>query len=181
MPTVTGPVDAEYSSYAWIGIDGWGGLNNLFQAGLDIRAIPSDNGDYYPQFRGYYEWYPGGANFFSTDELPLASGDSLFIKLTVTTETSGTVYLENQSTGKSQSFDFDEPNYPLTGRYAEWIVEQFADNVLPDFGSIEFSGNVAGLQDGSTDDSSAASLIQITTDDMFVKLQDASVVFSYES
>jgi hypothetical protein len=41
LPTITGPTDAEYSAYFWVGIDGRGNLNNLFQAGIDIQAIQS--------------------------------------------------------------------------------------------------------------------------------------------
>lgn len=148
VPTVTGPINAAYSAYAWVGIDGWHGLDNLFQAGLDIKGIESDDGSYYPQFRGYYEWYPEDAQFFSTDELPLSSGDTLYVNITATSATTGTIYLENETQGKAQSFNFVEPNYPLTGKYAEWIVEEFSDVAIPSFGSITFTSNFATTSDG---------------------------------
>ncbi|KAJ5120465.1 acid proteinase [Penicillium bovifimosum] len=163
VPTVTGPMNAEYSAYAWIGIDGWDGLDNLFQAGLDIQGIESDDGSYYPQFRGYYEWYPEDAQFFSTDELPLSSGDTLYVNITAHSATTGTIYLENETQGKSKSFDFDEPSYPLRGRYAEWIVEEFSDVTLPAFGSITFDSNLAITSHGTSFDGSSASLIQADT------------------
>ncbi|KAJ5815170.1 hypothetical protein N7474_006947 [Penicillium riverlandense] len=160
VPTVTGPHDAAYSAYAWLGIDGWGGLDNLFQAGLDIRGVKSHDGSYLPQFRGYYEWYPEDAQFFTTDDLPLTSGDALYINITATSTTTGTIYLENKNNRKSQTFSFDEPSYPLTGKYAEWIVEEFSENPVPFFGSINFASPLATTSNGDSFDISSASLIQ---------------------
>lgn len=178
LPTITGPTDAEYSAYVWVGIDGWGGLNNLFQAGIDIQAIQSDDGSYYPQFRGYYEWYPEGPQFYAIDELPLSNGDTLYINITATSKTTGTVYLENETNGISQSFNFDEPDYPLTGRYAEWIVEEFSENPVPYFGSINFASTWATTWDGNSSDASSASLVQVDDDRLQAAISGSTVSIS---
>lgn len=172
VPSVTGPIDAAYSAYAWIGIDGWGGLNNLFQAGLDVRGIEAADGTYEPQFRGYFEWYPEEANFFTIDELPLSSGDTLLVRIVASSSTKGTVYLENNSTGESKEYNFDEPSYALTGTYAEWIVEEFSSNTVPSNCIFEFQAAEAQMQNGQTLDASSGSLVQV---------EDGRLVASFEN
>jgi hypothetical protein len=97
VPTVTGPVNADHFAYAWVGIDGWEGLNNLFQAGLDVRGVQAADKSYYPQFRGYFEWYKRDPLFSEPNELPLKSGDVLLVSINATSSTTGTVYLENRN------------------------------------------------------------------------------------
>lgn len=172
VPSVTGPIDAAYSAYAWIGIDGWGGLNNLFQAGLDVRGIEAADGTYEPQFRGYFEWYPEEANFFTIDELPLSSGDTLLVRIVASSSTKGTVYLENERTGESKEYNFDEPSYALTGTYAEWIVEEFSNNTVPSNCIFEFQSAEAQMQNGQTLDASSGSLVQV---------EDGRLVASFEN
>jgi hypothetical protein len=171
VPSVTGPIDAAYSAYAWIGIDGWGGLDHLFQAGLDVRGVQASDGTYVPQFRGYFEWYPEGANFSSPNEFPLLSGDTLLVRIVASSSTQGTVYLENGRTGESKEYTFDEPLYPLTGQYAEWIVEEFNSNALPSNCIFEFQSTKAQMNDGQTLDASSASLVQV---------QDGRLVASFD-
>lgn len=172
VPSVTGPIDAAYSAYAWIGIDGWDGLNNLFQAGLDVRGIEAADGTYEPQFRGYFEWYPEEAKFFTTDELPLSSGDTLLVRIVASSSTQGTVYLENERTGKSKEYNFDEPSYALTGKYAEWIVEEFSNNAVPSNCIFEFQSAEAQMQNGQKLDASSGSLVQV---------DDGRLVASFEN
>ncbi|KAJ5453490.1 uncharacterized protein N7458_004446 [Penicillium daleae] len=107
------------------------------------------------------EWYPEGPQFYTIDELPLSSGDTFYINITATSKTTGTIYLENETNGISQSFNFDEPSYPLTGRYAEWIVEEFSEDPVPYFGSINFASTWATTWDGNAFDVSSASLVQV--------------------
>jgi hypothetical protein len=161
VPTVTGPVNANYSAYAWVGIDGWNGLNNLFQAGLDVRGVQEADKSYYPQFRGYFEWYKRDPLFSEPDQLPLKSGDVLLVSINATSSTTGTVYLENRNTGLSFTHDFNEPNLPLTGRYAEWIVEEFVGNQVPSNAVFEFQSTLASTAGGKSFDASAASLVQV--------------------
>jgi hypothetical protein len=161
VPTVTGPVNANYSAYAWVGIDGWNGLNNLFQAGLDVRGVQEVDKSYYPQFRGYFEWYKRDPLFSEPDQLPLKSGDVLLVSINATSSTTGTVYLENRNTGLSFTHDFNEPDLPLTGRYAEWIVEEFVGNQVPSNAVFEFQSTLASTAGGKSFDASAASLVQV--------------------
>jgi hypothetical protein len=161
VPTVTGPVNANYSAYAWVGIDGWNGLNNLFQAGLDVRGVQEVDKSYYPQFRGYFEWYKRDPLFSEPDQLPLKSGDVLLVSINATSSTTGTVYLENRNTGLSFTHDSNEPDLPLTGRYAEWIVEEFVGNQVPSNAVFEFQSTLASTAGGKSFDASAASLVQV--------------------
>jgi hypothetical protein len=161
VPTVTGPVNANYSAYAWVGIDGWNGLNNLFQAGLDVRGVQEADKSYYPQFRGYFEWYKRDPLFSEPDQLPLKSGDVLLVSINATSSTTGTVYLENRNTGLSFTHDSNEPDLPLTGRYAEWIVEEFVGNQVPSNAVFEFQSTLASTAGGKSFDASAASLVQV--------------------
>lgn len=162
VPTVTGPVDADYSAYAWIGIDGWGGLDNLFQAGLDVRGVQANDGSYEPQFRGYFEWYPEEAMFFEPGQLPLSSGDVLYVNINASSTTSGTVYLENERTGQYMTHTFNEPQYPLQGTYAEWIVEEFKNNPVPSDSLFKFQSTAAYTANGNQIAASSASLVQVT-------------------
>jgi hypothetical protein len=161
VPIVTGPVNANYSAYAWVGIDGWNGLNNLFQAGLDVRGVQEADKSYYPQFRGYFEWYKRDPLFSEPDQLPLKSGDVLLVSINATSSTTGTVYLENRNTGLSFTHDSNEPDLPLTGRYAEWIVEEFVGNQVPSNAVFEFQSTLASTAGGKSFDASAASLVQV--------------------
>jgi hypothetical protein len=86
--------------------------------------------------------------FSEPNELPLKSGDVLLVSINATSSTTGTVYLENRNTGLSFTHDFNEPDLPLAGRYAEWIVEEFVRNEVP-------SNAVFGF------DASSASLVQV--------------------
>jgi hypothetical protein len=161
VPTVTGPVNADYSAYAWVGIDGWEGLNNLFQAGLDVRGVQAADRSYYPQFRGYFEWYKRDPLFSEPNELPLKSGDVLLVSINATSSTTGTVYLENRNTGLSFTHDFNEPDLPLAGRYAEWIVEEFVRNEVPSNAVFDFQSTLASTAGGKSFDASSASLVQV--------------------
>lgn len=140
--------------------------------------MESEDGSYYPQFRGYYEWYPEDAKFFTIDELPLSSGDSLSINITATSTTTGIIYLENETTGDYQSFQYDEPDYPLTGKYAEWIVEEFSSDPVPFFGSIDFTSTLAITSDGNSFDASSASLVQVEDGRLNANLEGAIVSVS---
>jgi hypothetical protein len=161
VPTVTGPVNADYSAYTWVGIDGWEGLNDLFQAGLDVRGVQAADKSYYPQFRGYFEWYKRDPLFSEPNELPLKSGDVLLVSINATSSTTGTVYLENRNTGLSFTHDFNEPDLPLTGQYAEWIVEEFVRNEVPSNAVFDFQATLTSTAGGKSFDASSASLVQV--------------------
>jgi hypothetical protein len=180
VPTVTGPSDAYYSAYAWIGIDGWEDAQNIWQAGLDIRGV-EQGGEIVPILDGWYEWYPLNPEFISVSDLPISAGDSLFMNVTLYTSTSGIMILENLTTGKSVQRTMEEPKYPLQGAYAEWILEGFYNSdtqqlqALPDFGSIVFSDTTATTSSGNVYNAESASLVQLAEPGLSASMSGSSV------
>ncbi|OAA53085.1 Concanavalin A-like lectin/glucanase [Cordyceps fumosorosea ARSEF 2679] len=107
-------------AYQWVGIDG--GLDQncltLLQAGTYYKL---DDG---PGTYGF--WY----EFLPADPVLLDSptevkpGDEVFVKVTATSNTAGTAYMENKTTGKSFSVDMKAPKGSrLCQSYVEWIQE----------------------------------------------------------
>ncbi|MFE2958452.1 G1 family glutamic endopeptidase [Nocardia tengchongensis] len=153
------------SVYAWIGIDGIFGTNDVVQAGIacDIRYVSPDGiapkvvlKNYYP----WFEWFNGNdpnradpANVaVSISNLPISPGDQVAGIITIHSPTLAFVYLANGTTRKLTSFSFppqiNNPPDPAKGNTAEWIVERPGDGVgglrtLPVYEPVVFNNALA--------------------------------------
>lgn len=98
--------NSEYTAAcAWLGIDGWNGSTSLFQAGVDFWMMDGEL-----TYNAWYEWVPDTSyNYTVSDIGEISAGDVLNLKLVATSETSGTILLENETTGKSHTMDLDAP------------------------------------------------------------------------
>ena len=150
-------------------------MNNLFQAALDVRAIEK-HGKYISQFRGYLEWFYNSPEYFGPTDLTLSSGNTLSITVNATSPTTGIVSLENLSTGPSRSRVFHEPNYPLIGRVAEWIVEEFpGDKEVPSNSSFEFRSTKVYTANGQVFDASLGYLAQVYDNRLKARFEGSNV------
>ncbi|KAJ5497597.1 Concanavalin A-like lectin/glucanases superfamily [Penicillium fimorum] len=131
----------NYCASAWVGIDGDTCNTAILQTGIDF-CIQGDTTSY----SAWYEWYPDYAHDFSN--IQISAGDVIKARVDATSRNSGSVALENLSTGVSVTHIFPQD---LGGRLcefnAEWIVEDFSVNnamtPFTNFGTVVFSNAVA--------------------------------------
>ena len=110
----------------------------------------------------WYEWYPDYAYDFSG--ISFSAGDTVTVTVTATSKTGGTATITNKSTGKTVSHTFS--GQPSLCEYnAEWIVEAYDEggDLLPFFAfdTIAFTGASATTVDGTTVDTTGATIFDI--------------------
>ena len=104
-----------------------------------------------PCATAWYEWYPADSVYF--DDVTFDHGDSVTVTVTATSLTSGTTTFTNNSKGKSVTFSANS-TFPLCMQDAEWIVEDFTDELesaamLPNFDLVHFKDASVIASDGS--------------------------------
>ncbi|KAJ5710535.1 hypothetical protein N7488_004691 [Penicillium malachiteum] len=180
VPVPTSSATHVQAASAWVGIDGFMDSGALLQAGIDIVAYKDQPG----YFKGWYEWYPGGAIGF---DLAIHAGDVLVTTVYSTSDSSGVAILENKSIGENCTVTLTAPSSAstLTGRSVEWIVEDYQNGGkkvdMVDFGTVTFTGMKAGAKDGEAFgvDTAAASVVNMVTGDRVeveANMVDSSVV-----
>ncbi|RAL58708.1 hypothetical protein DID88_003065 [Monilinia fructigena] len=137
----TGETSAsEFTASTWVGIDGYN-CDNLWQAGID-STIQKSNGEI--SYYAWYEWYP--ASTVVIDLGSLSANDIISVNLTTSGFNTGTVVMENKSTGRSFTKTISSDK-TLCGVSAEWIMEDLStdssDIGLASYGSVTFSDAVA--------------------------------------
>ncbi|EPS99593.1 hypothetical protein FOMPIDRAFT_1124041 [Fomitopsis schrenkii] len=148
VPTPNAPSggSGSYSAAAWVGIDGDTCSNAILQTGVDFTIDDSGSVSY----GAWYEWYPEPSYDF--DSISFSAGDSVQLTVTASSTTSGTVVIENLSTGQTVTQDLTS-SYELCEENAEWIVEDYeeGDSLVPfaDFGTVTFTGASATTGSGS--------------------------------
>ena len=153
----------SYSASAWVGIDGDTYSAAILQAGADFTVTKSGSSSSY-SYDLWYEWYPNYAIDFSN--FPVTSGNVINVKVTATSTSTGTVVMENLTTGKTvtQSVSAPSSSSHLGGQNAEWIVEDFDSGgsqvAFANFGTVTFTGCVAKTA-SSTLSVSGATVIEI--------------------
>ncbi|KIK64175.1 hypothetical protein GYMLUDRAFT_40461 [Collybiopsis luxurians FD-317 M1] len=125
---------AAGSAAIWVGIDGVTAGTPLLQTGIDIGVSASG----VTSFSAWYEWLPGPS--FKFNELDIHAGDVIIASVEMINSTTGTVGIENISTGNESAIVLSAPSpqSTLTGLNAEWIVEDFesAGGVLVPFANF---------------------------------------------
>ncbi len=137
VPTPRGG-SADQSGAAWVGIDGDSCQAALLQTGIDFYGDGS--------FDAWWEWIPDNVVMF--DDFPLSVGDKIYMEVDASSKTTGVAILENLTTGKKATHTFKRTPSTLCETDAEWIVEDFADN-LAGFSEITFTNNSATTSSGT--------------------------------
>jgi hypothetical protein len=109
----------------------------------------------------WYEWWPANPLALSININP---GDSVTLSVAATSTTSGTVTIENNTSGKSVSQNVSS-TAPLCQQNAEWILEAYVENgddvPFADFHSVKFTKASAGLLAGGSVGPAKAAVIGI--------------------
>ncbi|KAJ4464535.1 aspergillopepsin-2 heavy chain [Lentinula edodes] len=165
--TVTGTftvpsISGNGAASAWVGIDGVTYTDAILQAGLDFTIS-----DGTISYDAWYEWYPDTA--FDISGFDISEGDSITVTVDATSDTEGTITLENTSTGQSvtQTVSAPDSSATLGGQNVEWIVEDFEENgslvTLCDFGTITFT-DASASAGSSTVDLTDGDIVDISQD-----------------
>ncbi|GAP89391.2 putative acid proteinase protein [Rosellinia necatrix] len=136
-----------YSASAWVGIDGSTCQSAILQTGVDFSARGGT-----VTYEGWYEWYPDYSYRFSN--FKIAGGDTITMTVIATSKNSGSVTLDNRTTGQSVTHTFTNQVGNLCHTNAEWIVEDFSqgNSLVPfaNFGTVAFTNasanGVIGLE-----------------------------------
>ncbi|KAB8301237.1 hypothetical protein EYC80_003124 [Monilinia laxa] len=95
-------------------------------------------------YYAWYEWYPAATEVIDLGSL--SANDIISVNLTTSGFNTGTVVMENKSTGKSFTKTISSDK-TLCGVSAEWIVEDLSidssDIGLASYGSVTFSDAIA--------------------------------------
>jgi hypothetical protein len=184
VPTPRTPPDGnsstQYAAAAWVGIDGYTCGTALIQTGI---AIWIQNGQ--PWYNAWYEWFPEASGNF--DDFAVNAGHIIKMDVEASSNTSGTVTLNNLSTGQSVSHRFSGQSESLCQKNAEWVVEDFTGEnstaLVPfiDFTTVTFT-EASAVSHGSTVDTTGATIMDIKQDKQILTSCSANgseVVCSY--
>ncbi|APA05637.1 hypothetical protein SS1G_02038 [Sclerotinia sclerotiorum 1980 UF-70] len=176
----TGETSAsDFTASSWVGIDGYN-CDNLWQAGVDSTIEKSTGAiSYY----AWYEWYPAGTQVI--DLGTLTAEDVISVNLTTSGFNTGTVVMENKSTGKSYTKTVSSTN-TLCGVSAEWIMEDLSIDTntegLANYGSVVFTDAIATTSSKTVNPSGANIMdIETTSNAILTKttVTDNSVTIAY--
>ncbi|KAE9396567.1 hypothetical protein BT96DRAFT_958149 [Gymnopus androsaceus JB14] len=139
---------SEQCASAWVGIDGDTCETAILQTGVDFCVEGTE-----VSFDGWYEFFPADSDDF---DISFSAGDSVTLTATVSSTTSGTLKIVNNSKGTSVSKAVTS-TAKLCETNAEWIVEDFEEcdgndcSLVPfaDFGTVEFTGAEATTSSGT--------------------------------
>jgi hypothetical protein len=156
VPAPKRPAGADnstsYAGSAWVGIDGDTCQNAIIQTGINFYFL----GDYVV-YGAWYEWYPYSSSSFSG--ISIRPGQVIQMSVIATSTTSGSVALNNLSTGQSVNHTFTGIGRPLCQTNAEWILEDYTSLGITvpfaDFGTVKFQNATAWTSSGSVTPSNA--------------------------
>jgi hypothetical protein len=184
QPSVpSGKSSGTYSASAWVGIDGDTYQNAIWQSGIDVTVTKSGSSLSY-SYDAWYEWYPDYAYDFSG--ITLTAGNTISVSLTTSSSTTGSVVLENVSTGETVTKTITSSS-ALGGKNAEWIVEDYEENgslvALADWGTVTFTDAVATGSGGTSEGPSTADVIDLESSSgsilSSVSVSSSEVVVTY--
>ena len=152
VPTVT-LVDPKFPGSievaCWVGLDGWGGIPSVLQAGVVVRVDPvppPGAAAGVVQYQAFMEWAPGRP--YAISNLPVSPGDVMTFVVCELDKGGGSILAENVSANVSTGAHVDAPaGVVLHGDSAEWIVEGNG-GALADFGTAAFMNCVASNPQG---------------------------------
>ncbi|GJE96325.1 peptidase G1 domain-containing protein [Phanerochaete sordida] len=151
------PGQTQGGASAWVGIDGDSCGTAILQTGVDFNYFDGE-----VSYDAWYEWYPEAAYDF--DEMIINPGDSITAIVETVTSTLGYAWLINNNSGQEVGIELAS-GVPLCEQDAEWIVEDFevAGGLVPfaDFGTVTFTGAVAGTNFDTSAGPAGATIIDI--------------------
>jgi hypothetical protein len=168
IPTVTEPLeppgaDGGWNSSSWVGIDGYGGSNDLLQAGVEQSVDANGNA----QYVAWYEWFaPQESNsppyIFQTNitNFAVAPGQTVYCSVQYISDgPAGQVFFANETTGQHFSITLAAPPGAMfSGSSAEWIMEAPGlgepTTSLPMFTPVAFTSAVCCGPNGTLDNPS---------------------------
>ncbi|KAJ7782757.1 aspergillopepsin [Mycena metata] len=154
-PTAPSGGSSTFAASAWVGIDGDTCGTAILQTGIDFTV---SNGRV--SYDAWFEYFPAFATDFTGIPACIAAGNTIKLTATVASATSGTVTIENVSTGVALT-----SSARLCQENAEWIVEDFEEgnSLVPfaDFGTVTFTNAVATLVSGGTTGPTGAVIIDL--------------------
>lgn len=142
-------LDSYQSASVWVGIDGATVSDAILQTGVNVGILDGS-----PHYSAWYQWYPEAS--VTWPDFELQAGDVVETTVNATSKTSGICIVENKSTGQkaSKTIEAPKPSSTLSGKNAEWIVEDFLSNGSPvplvDFGEITFEESKAETKKGKS-------------------------------
>ncbi len=194
--TVPNPYPSTNSGWdycsQWVGIDG-SGSGDVLQAGTetDVQQVGLVT---MRSIYTWWEWFPAPSMVVSN--IPVAAGDVFWCLICVNNATTGSIYLNNISSGVNTSFTVNSPPDPtnpavpvqLVGNSAEWVVERpsFLDvngNLVPttlaDYSLVYFDEGQAAPALGAPGGATASGpLAYIGTGDL-ISMIDNNQIISY--
>lgn len=130
VPCTSAPVDGRHQAAVWVGLGGWYGNGNLFQAG--VAVLPDGNGN--PKYQLFIEMIgaPNPAPYYGPT---VSCGDHLYTYLDFnfpySNAASGFVYDYSSGAefragpgGTSNGFDVDTSRFIPDIQSTEWMVER---------------------------------------------------------
>ncbi|KAJ7778847.1 acid proteinase [Mycena maculata] len=174
VPTPKAPsgssASGSYAASAWVGIDGDTCQTAILQTGIDFNIE-----DGRVSYDAWFEYFPADATDFSG--IPIAAGNTIKLTATAASATSGTVTIENVSTGVTVSKALTS-SAKLCMENAEWIVEDFeeGDSLVPfaNFGTVTFTDAEATTSSGTVVGPSGAVLIDIEQNSVLTSVSTTS-------
>jgi len=160
LPTVSTPSggSGEYYNSEWVGIDGDTCESAILQAGTVSYVDGKTTGAY-----AWYEWYPQAEKEITG--FSVAAGDTVTVTIKSTSDSEGTVVIENGAKSTTITVSAPRAAATLCGENAEWILEDFSSgsSLVPfaDFTAVEFTGCTATTSTGATADISGADMLDI--------------------
>ncbi len=166
LPSVAAQA-GEFAVSTWVGLDGDDDVADV-DADVVQAGFSYENGIGGPSLKwfAWWEWYPAGAWIINdpktSQAMVFSPGDTVTVQVSLggyTTFgaptgdgvfTNATVYVANNSTGATTSFEITPPPETLAaGACAEWVVEaptyQEQPLPLPDYTAVNFTGCCATL------------------------------------
>jgi Peptidase A4 family/PASTA domain len=178
VPTVTEPLEPQgteggWNSTSWVGIDGFGGSNDVLQAGVQQKVDANGNA----QYLAWYSWFApqqsdSPAYIFQTNimNFVVVPGQTVYCSVQyVSNGTAGQVFFANESTGQHFLITLaPPPGATFSGSSAEWIMEAPGLgeplSSLPMFTPVVFTSAVCCGPNGTLDNPSDGDIFNIVGD-----------------
>jgi hypothetical protein len=175
VPTVTEPLEPQgteggWNSASWVGIDGFGGSNDVLQAGVQQSVDTNGNA----QYVAWYAWFAPQQSdsppyIFQTNipNFVVAPGQTVYCSVQyVSNGTAGQVSFANETTGQQFSVTLaPPPGATFSGSSAEWIMEAPGlgepTTSLPMFTPVVFTSAVCCGPNGTLDNPSDGDIFNI--------------------
>ncbi|EIM81352.1 concanavalin A-like lectin/glucanase [Stereum hirsutum FP-91666 SS1] len=148
------------------------------QVGMDINATLIGDSQV-AAYDAWYQWNP--ANYTILNSISFSAGDTVYLNITLTNSTSGTITVKNLNTHSTVTQDVSS-TYELCQTDAEWSVSDYNDDLGPevvyvDYGNVTFEAVrvntivMEGGEEGSVGADGAGIVLQKRGDEILTKVE----------